>query len=227
MIGHEDPRQTIVELCRRFYAQGWASGTGGGVSIRQGERVFYAPSGVAKELMDPSDIFECRLDGSCVAAPADSSLKLSACAPLFQSVYELRDAGAVIHSHSIHAVMATLICGREFRVSQLEMMKGIRGVGFYDTMIIPVIENTAYEEELVDRLRLAIKAYPSAYAVLVRRHGVYIWGQDWLEAKRHAECYDYLFDAAVRMHNLGMPLVESQGMAAFDAMSKESSASPK
>jgi methylthioribulose-1-phosphate dehydratase len=33
----------------------------------------------------------------------------------------------------------------------------------------------------------------------VRRHGVYVWGADWREAKRHAECYDYLFEVAVAM----------------------------
>jgi ribulose-5-phosphate 4-epimerase/fuculose-1-phosphate aldolase len=40
--------------------------------------------------------------------------------------------------------------------------------------------------------------------VLVRRHGVYIWGRDWAQAKTHAECYHYLFEAAVRMAQLGL-----------------------
>lgn len=37
----------------------------------------------------------------------------------------------------------------------------------------------------------------------MRRHGVYVWGSDWEEAKRHAECYDYLFDFYVRMRQAG------------------------
>ena len=40
--------------------------------------------------------------------------------------------------------------------------------------------------------------------VIVAGHGVYVWGRDWVEAKRHAECYDYLFGAAVEMHRLGL-----------------------
>ena len=50
----------------------------------------------------------------------------------------------------------------------------------------------------------AMNAYPKTQAVLVRRHGVYVWGKDWVKAKTQAECYDYLFGAAVRMKQLGL-----------------------
>jgi ribulose-5-phosphate 4-epimerase/fuculose-1-phosphate aldolase len=49
-----------------------------------------------------------------------------------------------------------------------------------------------------------VPAHPASHAVLVRRHGVYVWGRDWVAAKTHAECYHYLFEAAVRMRSLGV-----------------------
>ena len=49
--------------------------------------------------------------------------------------------------------------------------QGIEGHGFYGKCVVPVIENTARECELTDRLRQAIADYPQANAVLVRRHG--------------------------------------------------------
>ncbi len=43
--------------------------------------------------------------------------------------------------------------------------------------------------------------------MLVRRHGVYVWGRDWVQAKTQAECYDYLFEAALRMRAIGIDAV--------------------
>lgn len=199
-----DPRRLIVELCRQFYAQGWVSGTGGGISIREGDRVYMAPSGVQKERLAVEDLYILDRDGAVVEAPANPALRVSACAPLFFNAYRLRNAGAVLHSHSVHALLATLIFDRVFEVTHLEMMKGIAGTGYHDRLVVPIIENTAHEHELADSMVAAMEAHPRAQAVLVRRHGVYVWGRDWVQAKTQAECFDYLFDAAVRMRQLGV-----------------------
>ena len=36
----------------------------------------------------------------------------------------------------------------------------------------------------------------------MRRHGVYVWGDSWEKAKTQNECYDYLFDYAVKVSSL-------------------------
>ena len=201
MASGDSPQELIVELCRQFYDQGWVSGTGGGMSIRDGSRIFMAPSAVQKERLRAEDIFELAGDGSILRAP--EGLKLTACASLFMNAYRKREAGAVLHSHSIRALLATLVFDDAFRVTELEMMKGIRGVGYYDELVVPIIENTAQECELTESMAEAMDAFPTCQAVLVRRHGVYVWGRTWVEAKTQAECLDYLFDAAVRMKQLG------------------------
>ena len=199
-----DPDELIVDLCRQFYGLGWVSGTGGGVSVREGGRIWIAPSGVQKERMSADDIFVTDEEGRVVRAPAREGLRLSACTPLFLNAYRLRNAGAVIHSHGMQAMLATLVFDRALRVTHLEMMKGIAGLGYHDELIVPIIENTAHECDLADAMAEAIQAHPTSHAVLVRRHGVYVWGRDWVAAKTHAECYHYLFEAAVRMHTLGL-----------------------
>ncbi|KIZ00060.1 enolase-phosphatase E1 [Monoraphidium neglectum] len=211
-VGVSEAKDLICELCRLFYDQGWVSGTGGGISVKAGDdRIVMAPSGVQKERMQPSDMYVLDSKGDVVEEPKARpppypAPKLSECSPLFMAAYELRGAGAVMHSHSLNAVMATMLDPQatEFTVTHLEMIKGIAGHGFYGNCVVPIIENTARECELTDRLRQAIADYPQANAVLVRRHGVYVWGKTWIQAKTQAECYDYLFAAAVKMAQLGL-----------------------
>ena len=50
----------------------------------------------------------------------------------------------------------------------------------------------------------AMKDHPNSNAVLVRRHGIYVWGPTWQSAKSMCECYDYLCDIAVRMKEIGL-----------------------
>ena len=42
------------------------------------------------------------------------------------NAYNMRDAGAVMHSHSQNVVLASIISGSEFVASHIEMIKGIK-----------------------------------------------------------------------------------------------------
>ena len=194
----------ICDLARQFYDLGWVTGTGGGICIREGDRVIMAPSAVQKERMSPEQMFTLSIDGTIIDRPSDPALRPSECSSLFLAAIRLRNAGAVIHSHSIHATIATLLFEREFVISDLEMIKGIEGMSYHDRLVVPIIDNTARECDLAESLEAAIEAYPDTHAVLVRRHGVYVWGRDWVQAKTQAECYDYLFRAAAEMRRLGV-----------------------
>ncbi|KAI8066440.1 methylthioribulose-1-phosphate dehydratase [Gongronella butleri] len=209
----EHPCNLIPELCRLFYQLGWVTGTGGGVSIREGENVYVAPSGVQKERMKPEDLFVLALqDRTVLRAPL--AYKPSACTPLFYNAYSMRAAGACIHTHSQNAVMATLLFpGETFEISHQEMIKGIRrgstkaNLRYFDKLVVPIVENTPEEEDLTDRMAAAMEKYPETNAVLVRRHGVYVWGESWEKAKTMSECYDYLFEIAAKMKSIGMETV--------------------
>jgi len=212
------PANLIPELCRGFYRLGWVTGTGGGISIRVGDKVYIAPSGVQKERILPSHIFVLPFPspgGDRVFLRRPSlNLKESACTPLFWNAFDLRGAGSCIHTHSQNAVMVTLLTpGNIFRISHQEMIKGVRIAGmkaalsYLDTLEVPIIENTPNEEDLKDSMAEAMRRYPDAAAVLVRRHGIYVWGSDWEKAKTQTECLDYLFEIAIKMRGLGLPLV--------------------
>ncbi|CAJ2513310.1 Uu.00g014290.m01.CDS01 [Anthostomella pinea] len=223
---HAHPANLIPSLCAKFWTLGWVTGTGGGCSIRDGDLVYIAPSGVQKELMQHSDIYVLSL-----AAQADlknrtylrspPSLKPSQCTPLFLAAFTRRGAGCCIHTHSQWAVLVTLLLetqtpknDRLFEINNIEQIKGFgRGfqmqgnLGYHDTLRIPVIENTAHEEDLTEFLEEAMDKYPDTYAVLVRRHGVYVWGDNVHKAKTMCESLDYLFQLAVEMKKLGLPWI--------------------
>ncbi|TQE04925.1 hypothetical protein C1H46_009396 [Malus baccata] len=214
-----DTKVLISDLCRQFYNLGWVSGTGGSITIKvhddsvpkPEQLVVMSPSGVQKERMVPEDMYVLSPNGSVLCSPSPKPYphkppKCSDCGPLFMKAYDMRNAGAVIHSHGMESCLVTMInpLAKEFRITHMEMIKGIKGHGYYDELVVPIIENTAYEYELTESLAKAIEAYPKTTAVLVRNHGIYVWGDSWINAKTQAECYHYLFEAAIKLHQLGL-----------------------
>lgn len=209
-------KSLISQLCEAFFKNGWATGTGGGLSIRVGGpsenrpwRVFVAPSGLQKEDVIGDDIFELDMDCKIVQAPKTPNLRLSACTPLWYVVYRNRPtARCVIHSHSVNAQMATLLDRTEksktIRITHLEMLKGVGNHAYDDVLEVPIIDNRPTEDLLAAQLERVIQKYPKSNAVLVRRHGLYAWGDSWEQAKTQCESFDYIFESAIRMQSMGI-----------------------
>ncbi|KAI8835730.1 class II aldolase/adducin N-terminal [Chytridium lagenaria] len=177
----EHPANLIPELCKQMWNLGWVTGTGGGMTIKKDENIYIAPS----------DLFVLTPDRAILRSPPPQKVGKCPNAPL---------------SSSTPTISVTLV----FEITHQEMIKGIRvgstkeSLRFYDTLQVPIIENTAEEEDLQERMAEAMKKYPNTNAVLVRRHGVYVWGENWQKAKSMTECYDYLFEIAVKMKAIGV-----------------------
>ncbi|KAI9806872.1 MAG: Methylthioribulose-1-phosphate dehydratase [Piccolia ochrophora] len=153
--------------------------------------IFIAPSGVQKELLHRTHLFILDYTTRKYLRHAPN-LKPSACTPLFLQAFD-RGAGCCIHTHSHWAVLVTLLVEKDrsrddpdrsrddhcFEISSIEQIKGIpRGRGkegymeYADRLRVPIIKNTAREEDLTSSLSEAMDRYPDTYAVLVQRHGV-------------------------------------------------------
>jgi methylthioribulose-1-phosphate dehydratase len=160
---------------------------------------------VQKELMKNTDIYVLSLEAQDPEKPKERTYlrsppcgKPSQCTPLFLAAFTKRGAGCCIHTHSQWAVLVTLLLEAQgsslFEINNIEQIKGFgRGfqlqgnLGYHDTLRIPVIENTPFEEDLTEYLEAAMDKYPESYAVLVRRHGVYVWGDNVHKAKTQCE----------------------------------------
>jgi methylthioribulose-1-phosphate dehydratase len=202
-MSERETRELLVELLRSFHAKGWVSGTGGGISGPADDGgLLLAPTAVHKERVRPDEFFTVDpADGHVISAPADPALRPSECNSIFCLAVRERGAGSIVHSHGLFAVLAGDLAGDDDHVEfrDLEMLKGIRGLGNRDVHLLPVIRNTPFEGELVEQLEgvLADPRFEKAFAVIVADHGAYIWGEDVWEAKRHTEVYHFLFEAAV------------------------------
>jgi methylthioribulose-1-phosphate dehydratase len=205
MSDEQATRELLVGLLRDFHARGWVSGTGGGIcGPADGGGLLLAPTGVHKELVRPDELFTVDpSDGHVTREPDRTGLRPSECNSIFCLTHRSRGAWSVVHSHGLSAVLAGDLAADagldHLVVRDLEMLKGIPGVTNADVHLVPVIRNTPRESELVGQLEdvFADPRFGGAYAVIVRDHGAYIWGDDVMDAKRHTEVYHFLFEATV------------------------------
>ncbi|KAF2314344.1 hypothetical protein GH714_025534 [Hevea brasiliensis] len=213
----KDTRVLIADLCRHFYNLGWVSGTGGSITIKvhddsipkPQQLIIMSPSGVQKERMEPEDMYVLAADGSILSSPSPKPYpnkppKCSDCAPLFLKAYDMRNAGAVIHSHGIESCIVTMIkpFSKEFRITHMEMIKGIKGHGYYDELVVPIIENTAYENELTDSLTKA-KPIPKQQLCLFATMAS-MYGETHGSMPKLRLNVTTIFDAAIKLHQLGL-----------------------
>ncbi|KAJ6979905.1 hypothetical protein NC653_027902 [Populus alba x Populus x berolinensis] len=133
-----------------------------------------SPSGVQKERMEPEDMYVFATNGSILSSPSPKPYphkppKCSDCASLFLKSYDMRNAGDVIHSPGSSFFL-------NLQITYMEMIKGIQGHGYYDELVVPIIENTAYENKLTDSLAKAIEAYQKQHLCLFATM-TYIYGE--------------------------------------------------
>ena len=87
------------------------------------------------------------------------------------------------------------------------MLKGLTGVTTHEHREwIPILENSQDMTTLGETMNETLPVNPDAHAFLLRRHGLYTWGRDIKEAKRHVEILEFLFEAMGRQRTLGLSL---------------------
>ena len=217
------PANLICSLSNQFFHKEWCLGTGGAMSIKDvtTNYIYITPSGVQKELMKPKDLYVLTKNKDkndqydIVYSPP---LKISDCSPLFLACHEYKKANAVIHTHSQNSVLITLLFDKEFNISNMEQIKAMPSgkidpetgkhvnLSFTDNLCIPIIDNKPHEHDLLDSLKEVFEKYPNSCAVLVRRHGLFVWGPTIDKAKIYNESIDYLLGLAIKMHQLNIPI---------------------
>jgi methylthioribulose-1-phosphate dehydratase len=193
--------RAIVDLGRQFHARGWVLGTSGNFSAvldANPLRLAITPSGADKGALSPEQLLEIDADGSVVRGrgrPSDETR-------LHLAVVKVRGAGAVLHTHSVWGTLRSTLHAREggLAIEQFEMLKGLAGVKTHEHREwLPIFENSQDLAALSARVAEALTADPRAHGFLLRGHGLYTWGKDLDEARRHVEILEFLLEVTGRL----------------------------
>ncbi|WP_232696724.1 methylthioribulose 1-phosphate dehydratase [Brevibacillus daliensis] len=190
----------LDEVKLEFARRDWFPGTSGNLSIKICDiplQFAVTASGKDKTKLTPEDYLI--VDGD--ATPVEpTTLKPSAETLVHAVVYQnIPDAGACFHVHTIPNNVISEIYASQgfFHIRGQELIKGL---GLWEENIllqVPIVENYADIPKLAAAIKEAIR--PGIPGVLIRNHGIYAWGRNDFEAKRHVEAFEFLFEYQLRL----------------------------
>ena len=192
----------IAANVRELSALGWTPATSSNFSRRLDERhAAITISGRDKARLGESDIMVVDFDGKAVG----STHRPSAETLLHTQLYRRDPAiGCVLHTHSrTQTVASRLYAGAgHVRLEGYELLKAFAGNSTHDTELdLPVLPNTqdmrtlaAQVDALLDRGHM--------WGYLIDGHGLYAWGRDMAEARRHLEAFDFLLGCELELRQL-------------------------
>jgi methylthioribulose-1-phosphate dehydratase len=190
----------LSEIGREAHARGWALGTSGNLSAvvsLDPLRLAITPSGVDKGRLAPEQILEIDADARKVQGDGRPSDE----AQIHLEVVRARRAGAVLHTHSIWSTVLSEACAGAggVAIEGYEMLKGLEGIRTHDHREwLPIVENRQDWSAGAPSVRAALDAHPDAHGLLLRGHGLYTWGRDLVQARRHLEVLEFLLEVVGR-----------------------------
>jgi methylthioribulose-1-phosphate dehydratase len=191
----------LVSVAKSFHARGWLLGTSGNLSAvvqREPLRLAISPSGVDKGDLAEAQVLSIDENARVVSRhpdkPSDESL-------LHIRIVTERGAGAVLHTHSVWNTIFSDLHAEAggVRIEGYEMLKGLQGVRTHEhTEWLPIIENSQDMPALAETVSNVLDKHKTAHGFLLRRHGLYSWGDNLAQAKRHIEILEFLLETMGR-----------------------------
>jgi methylthioribulose-1-phosphate dehydratase len=197
-----DRARQIVAVTRELAALGWTPATSGNFSLRlDDEHVAITVSGRDKGKLSEADVMVVDLRGR----PVDTTLKPSAETTLHTQLYA-RDAtiGCVLHTHSrTQTVASRCFAGAGMvRLAGYELLKAFPSTSTHETTLdLAVLPNSQDMEALAREVDELLARGP-AWGYLIDGHGMYAWGRDLAEARRHLDAFDFLLACELDLRRL-------------------------
>ena len=189
----------LADTGRAFHARGWAPATAGNYSAvlaRDPLVLAVSASGVDKAALDGRHFVAVDAAGRVTGGygrPSDETA-------VHLAVVGARAAGAVLHTHSVWStVLSHLAVDGHVEIRGFELLKALAGVTTHEHVErLPVVANTQDYGVMAASVADALAAHPGCHGLLLRGHGLYAWGRDVAEARRHVEALEFLFEVVGR-----------------------------
>lgn len=191
-------RAALVEIARDFHARGWMAGTAGNLSARDDEHSFWiTASGCPKGRLQENDFLLIDVASGAAIEQAAPGLKPSAETAIHRVIYQRFPAArACLHVHSVDACLAAERAppaAANLPLPALEMLKGL-GIREQSPQVnLPLFENTLDVNKISEAIQQRFASEPAQVpALLVRGHGVTVWGGSLQEAYDRVECMEFI-----------------------------------
>jgi methylthioribulose-1-phosphate dehydratase len=186
-----------------FAARGWFPATSGNLSIRVGDiedqKFTFAitASGKDKSQSTPEDFL---LVNEQSLPTETTNLKPSAETKIHSEIYRLTGCGAIFHVHTVYNNLLSELCWEQgsIPIEGIELIKAFNIWEEDASIEIPILPNFADIGKIAEQIEGAI--LPRIPGIVLRKHGIYAWGADAFEAKRHLEAFEYLFEYAYKLN---------------------------
>jgi methylthioribulose-1-phosphate dehydratase len=193
----------LAEIARQCYGRGWVLGTSGNFSAVVSHdplRLAITTSGVDKGSLSAADIVEIDEHSKVLAG----SGRPSAEAILHVVIASARGVGAVLHTHSIWStILSDTADGDWLAIEGYEMLKGLAGVTTHELREwLPILDNTQDWAAAAPLVEAILAKHPEAHGFLIRRHGLYTWGENLAQAKRQMEILEFLCEVMGRKRGM-------------------------
>ena len=193
----------IIDNVRELSQLGWTPATSSNFSSRLGDRhAAITVSGRDKGRLTPDDIMVVDFDGAAVGSDHRPSAETLLHTQLYR---RFADVGCILHTHSRHQTVASrLFAGAgHVRLEGYELLKAFRGNETHETAIdVPVLPNSQHMPTLAAQVDALLDRGPM-WGYLIDGHGLYAWGRDMAEARRHLEAFEFLFGCELDLRRLG------------------------
>lgn len=197
-----DAAGSLITNCRELAHLGLTPATSSNFSQRlDAQHCAITVSGRDKGRLVQDDIMVVDFDGQPVATEKRPSAETLLHTQLYR---RFADVGCILHTHSKTQTVASRLFAKYGHITfeGYELQKAFRGNDTHEGAVrVPVLPNSQDMPALAAMVEAELDRGP-LWGYLIEGHGLYAWGRDMAEARRHLDAFEFLLSCELELRRL-------------------------